>query len=60
MITNARKLCRVNGDRLRELIRAKYGKQSKFYEEVPRELGVCEQTLKWFIGSRKPSQKKLS
>jgi hypothetical protein len=60
MRMDASELCRVNGGGLRELIREKYGLLTKFYVEAPQKLGVCEQTLKRFIGSGKPSQKKLA
>jgi hypothetical protein len=53
-------LCRVEGIGLRELIKNKYANLTAFYDDAPKELGVSSQTLKRFIGSGKPSQKKLA
>jgi hypothetical protein len=53
-------LCRVEGSGLRELIKNKYVNLTAFYDGAPGELGVSSQTLRRFIGSEKPSQKKLA
>ena len=60
MRVDGSELCRVKGGELRELILKKYGKLGAFYGRAPAHLGVCEQTLKRFIGSGKLSRKTLA